>query len=68
MGYKKGSGLGRNKQGIVAPIEASKQRGRRGIGHSVKQLEPANLVWDDTYEVIFYSFIDLFFIDVQSSC
>lgn len=57
MGYKHGSGLGRHEQGITAPIETSKQRGRSGIGHTVKELEPANLVWDDTYEV--FNRIDL---------
>ncbi|XP_075224003.1 cap methyltransferase 1 [Lycorma delicatula] len=52
MGYKKGTGLGRNQQGITAPIEASKQRGRHGIGHAAKQLEPADLVWDNKYEEV----------------
>lgn len=52
MGYEKGKGLGRHKQGITAPIEASTQRGRSGIGRRVKQLEPAKLVWDDTYEEV----------------
>ena len=34
MGYEKGKGLGKDLQGRVNIVEASKQRGRRGLGAS----------------------------------
>lgn len=40
MGYKAGTGLGKNAQGRVDPVEASMQRGRRGLGLNIKGLEP----------------------------
>jgi len=32
MGYKKGTGLGKEGQGMVGIVESSKQKGRRGLG------------------------------------
>ncbi|XP_052271632.1 cap-specific mRNA (nucleoside-2'-O-)-methyltransferase 1-like [Dreissena polymorpha] len=40
MGYKAGTGLGKHAQGRVDPVEASMQRGRRGLGLNIKGLEP----------------------------
>ncbi|XP_060554064.1 cap-specific mRNA (nucleoside-2'-O-)-methyltransferase 1-like isoform X2 [Ruditapes philippinarum] len=41
MGYKEGKGLGKNAQGRVNIVEASMQRGRRGLGLTLKGLEPS---------------------------
>ena len=45
MGYKKGSGLGRHGQGRKEIVEASSQKGRRGLGHIVPMFEPSDVVW-----------------------
>ncbi|KYQ54327.1 Cap-specific mRNA (nucleoside-2'-O-)-methyltransferase 1 [Trachymyrmex zeteki] len=52
MGYKPGKGLGKDDQGRVEPIEAVKQRGRRGIGHYVPGLKEASLKWNAAEEEI----------------
>lgn len=41
MGYKEGKGLGKNAQGRVNIVEASLQRGRRGLGMTIEGLEPS---------------------------
>lgn len=41
MGYKEGTGLGKHEQGRVNIVEASLQRGRRGLGLNLKGLEPS---------------------------
>lgn len=51
MGFRAGHGLGKDAQGRTEPIEVSKQRGRRGLGLSMKGLEPANLEWISDKEV-----------------
>ena len=53
MGYKEGKGLGKEGQGIVKPIEASTQRGRRGLGLIIAGLTGEGPVpWDPEKEHI----------------
>lgn len=50
MGYKKDAGLGRLNQGRVEPIEASHQKGRRGLGMRLDDLDKAAVKWDPAIE------------------
>jgi len=52
MGHQPGKGLGLRGQGITTPVEASKQRGRRGLGLIIKGLEEGRVEWDPSQEHI----------------
>lgn len=51
MGFREGAGLGKKLQGMIQPIEVSKQRGRRGLGLEIKGLEAEEVEWDSSKEV-----------------
>ena len=46
MGYQKGLGLGKNQQGRADIVEASQQRGRRGLGLHIKGFEQPDVEWN----------------------
>ena len=46
MGYKEGTGLGKRGQGRVDIIETSLQKGRRGLGQTVKGFEASSDHWN----------------------
>ena len=53
MGYREGEGLGKHAQGRVNIVEASLQRGRRGLGLNLKGLEPSTDVdWKEEDDVV----------------
>lgn len=52
MGFKKGEGLGKFGQGRKEIVEASTQRGRRGLGLTLEGFEgDLNVEWKDEAEV-----------------
>lgn len=53
MGYRKDAGLGKLGQGRVEPIEASQQRGRRGLGLRLDDLDKAAVKWDPEIEELY---------------
>uniref|UniRef100_A0A336LYZ0 Cap-specific mRNA (nucleoside-2'-O-)-methyltransferase 1 n=1 Tax=Culicoides sonorensis TaxID=179676 RepID=A0A336LYZ0_CULSO len=50
MGYQENQGLGKTGQGRLEPIEASAQKGRRGLGLRLDDLDLAALKWDQSME------------------
>ena len=69
MGYKQGKGLGKYETGRVDIIEASKQRGLRGLGLKLKGLESdPNAKWDeqDPDQVLIKQYPD--WIPISASC
>lgn len=52
MAYKEGEGLGKHGQGRQAPIEASAQKGRRGLGFEHKELQEANYKFNPEEEMV----------------
>ena len=48
MGFQIGEGLGKFGQGRSNIVEASKQRGRRGLGFEIEGLEADDVEWVET--------------------
>ncbi|KAJ8670272.1 hypothetical protein QAD02_001531 [Eretmocerus hayati] len=51
-GFKKGKGLGRELQGRAEPVAASTQKGRRGLGLELKELQRAQIEFDPDTEIV----------------
>lgn len=51
MGWK-GQGLGKDEKGIVEPVQAAKQRGFRGLGFRIEELEEAHAKFNPTDETV----------------
>lgn len=57
MGFREGEGLGKYGQGRQEIVEASKQKGRRGLGLTLKGFDgEVNINWQDEPEVIMCTF------------
>ena len=67
MGFKEGGGLGRFGQSRTAPIEESKQKGRRGLGLVLADIDRSQIKYDPTTEVrITWSRFVLLFFSIYS--
>lgn len=52
MGFKADTGLGKSGQGRLEPVEASNQRGRRGLGLRLDGIDVAATKWSPEMEVL----------------
>lgn len=70
MGFKSDTGLGKQGQGRLEPIEASTQKGRRGLGLKLDDLDSAADKWTPDMETIqireTYSFISDYSDDLET--
>ncbi|RWS01928.1 hypothetical protein B4U80_09472, partial [Leptotrombidium deliense] len=56
MGYREGKGLGINEQRMTAPIVTSTQKGRRGLGFTLSEIElDEEFKWDPEEETKYVS-------------
>ena len=55
MGYQEGVGLGKRGQGRVNIVEASMQKGRRGLGQKVDGFEMTSDDWNFEREEVKFS-------------
>lgn len=62
MGYDPTKGLGKNKQGITVPVEATSTVGRRGLGLETKEQLQAFFSLNNKFSILPSSFLHLGFI------
>lgn len=73
MGFREGEGLGKYGQGRQEIVETSNQKGRRGLGLTLKGFDgELNIRWQDEPEVImdtrcFFTVFSIFFFGASIS-
>lgn len=67
MGFEQGRGLGRHGQGRADIIEASQQRGRRGLGFKVEGFDDKDFTWEEEDEVCHFIVVILILLSGQIS-